>query len=186
MIFSSRTSGDLVDETGGAGMEKFRKIVETTTNIAIVIVAGTLLTFLFRGGFDRKDTESLQTIKPGQRVTLPSSFQPGSRTLILVLSNSCHFCTESAPFYQEIQEKTASRRDVRLVAVLPQAISEGKAYLEQLGIAPVEALSTPLSSIPVRATPTLVLVNPSGVVTDVWVGKLEPARQKDVVSKLGM
>ena len=42
----------------------------------------------------------------------------------------------------------------------------------------------PLNTLGVRGTPTLLLVNDAGVVTDVWVGKLEPDQQTQVLAAL--
>lgn len=165
--------------------EKFRRILEAITNFAIIIVAGTLLLHIYRAEFGSRTPESLSIVKPGERLSIPQ-IQPRSQTLVLALSNSCHFCSESGPFYRELQERTVSRRDILVVAVFPQATSESVPYLKTLGLAHIEVLSLPLTSIRVRATPTLILLDASGVVTDVWVGKLEPAKQKDVFSKLGL
>jgi hypothetical protein len=50
------------------------------------------------------------------------------RTLVLAISTQCHFCTESAPFFQRIQKD--GPKDLKMVAVLPQAVDEGRKYLE--------------------------------------------------------
>lgn len=43
----------------------------------------------------------------------------------------------------------------------------------------------PLNTLGVRGTPTLLIVNDAGVVTDVWVGKLEPDQETQVLTALG-
>ena len=53
------------------------------------------------------------------------------RTLVLAISTQCHFCTESAPFFQRIQKDRP--KDLKMVAVLPKrwmkagSISKGRA-----------------------------------------------------------
>jgi hypothetical protein len=42
----------------------------------------------------------------------------------------------------------------------------------------------PLNTLGVRATPTLLLVNDTGVVTDVWVGRLQPDQEAQVLTAL--
>jgi hypothetical protein len=71
-----------------------------------------------------------------------------------------------------------------LVAVLPQATEEGKRYLEGLGVDVNEIRQSSLSEIKVTGTPTLMLVNSDGIVTDSWVGKLPADQEADVLSKV--
>jgi hypothetical protein len=70
-----------------------------------------------------------------------------------------------------------------LLAVLPQPVEEGRRYLATLGVAVDEIKQSSLSSIDVRGTPTLMLVNSDGVVTDTWVGRLQAEQEAEVLSK---
>lgn len=103
-------------------------------------------------------------------------------TLVLAISTQCHFCTESAPFFQRIQKERA--KDLKLVAVLPQAVDEARKYLEGEGVQVDDVKQAPIASIGVTGTPTMLLVNASGVVTNVWVGRLEPGQQGQVLDVL--
>jgi hypothetical protein len=104
------------------------------------------------------------------------------RTLVLAISTQCHYCTESAPFFQRIQKERAT--DLKLVAVLPQAVDESRKYLEGEGVQVDDVKQAPVASIGVTGTPTMLLVNASGVVTNIWVGKLEPGQQGQVLDVL--
>jgi hypothetical protein len=42
----------------------------------------------------------------------------------------------------------------------------------------------PLDSIRVGGTPTLILTNDKGEVTDFWVGKLAPDKEVELINKL--
>lgn len=104
------------------------------------------------------------------------------RSLILAISTRCHFCTDSAPFFQRIgREKPAG---TKLLAVLPQAVEEARTYLDQQGVRVDDVRQAPLDSIKVSGTPTLLLVDNAGTVADVWVGKLEPSQEEDVLRVL--
>ncbi len=100
------------------------------------------------------------------------------RTLVLALSTQCHFCTESAPFFQRIQKETA--KGLKMVAVLPQPAEESRKYLQGEGVQVDDVKQARLSAIGVSGTPTLLLVDNSGKVADVWQGKL-PAEQEGQV-----
>lgn len=104
------------------------------------------------------------------------------RTLVLALSTHCHFCTESAPFFRRLTDETG--RQVKIVAVLPQSAGEAQTYLTGEGVHINDVKQAPLSSIGITGTPTLLLVDKSGIVTDVWVGKLQPEQEAQVLSAL--
>jgi peroxiredoxin len=104
------------------------------------------------------------------------------RTLVLALSTQCHFCTESAPFFQRIQKETA--KGLKMVAVLPQAVDESRKYLEGEGVQVDDVKQATLSAIGVTGTPTLLLVDNSGRVADVWQGKLQQGQEGQVLAVL--
>jgi thiol-disulfide isomerase/thioredoxin len=101
---------------------------------------------------------------------------------LLALSTTCHFCSESAPFYQQLAKERGS--NTRIVAVLPQSVSDSKDYLNNLGIFVDEVKQESLNTINVRGTPTLMLVNGDGVVVDEWMGRLSVEQEAEVLSKL--
>ena len=105
------------------------------------------------------------------------------KTLIVALQASCRFCNESAPFYKRLIENTKNK-NIKLVAVLPTDLEESKAHLNKFGLSELEVRQASLDSIQVEGTPTLLLVNSKGEVTDYWVGKLPPHKETEVLNKL--
>lgn len=103
------------------------------------------------------------------------------KTLVFAISSTCHFCTESAPFYRQLAE---SHESTQLIAVLPQPVTEGRRYVSGLGLEFDNVLQAPLNSINVRGTPTLLLVNRAGDVMGTWVGRLPPDREAEVLAQL--
>jgi thioredoxin-related protein len=104
------------------------------------------------------------------------------QTLVLALSTQCHFCTESAPFFQRIHNEAT--KEVRMVAVLPQAVDESRKYLLGEGVQVDDVKQATLSALGVSGTPTLLLVDNSGKVADVWQGKLAPDQEGQVLAVL--
>lgn len=104
------------------------------------------------------------------------------RTLVLALSTQCHFCTESAPFFQRIQKEAAN--NVKMVAVLPQAVADSRKYLDGEGVHVEDVKQATLATIGVTGTPTLILVDRSGKVADAWQGKLQPDQETAVLTVL--
>jgi hypothetical protein len=101
------------------------------------------------------------------------------RTLVLAISTRCHFCTDSAPFFQRISKEKPA--DTKLLAVLPQTVDESQKYLEKEGVRVDDVKQAQLDSIKVSGTPTLLLVDTAGTVAEAWVGKLEPSQEEDVL-----
>jgi thiol-disulfide isomerase/thioredoxin len=119
------------------------------------------------------------SIAPGTKISLPGfDFSKSGRTLLLALSTTCHFCSESAPFYQKLQRE--KRDNVRMVALLPQPLAESHAYLEKLGIKLDDVTQGPLSAVGVSGTPTLLLIDSQGAVLQSWVGKLSETAAEEV------
>ncbi len=106
------------------------------------------------------------------------------RTLLLVLQAGCHFCSESAPFYKRLAGEAAQASGIHLVAVLPQDVAEGSQYLNSLGLNIGDVRQAQLDALGVSGTPTLILIDGTGVVMKSWVGKLSGDREAEVLTQL--
>lgn len=109
-------------------------------------------------------------------------WQKNGRTLVLALSTQCHFCTASAPFFRTLVEQASN--NVKTVAVFPQSVDEAQKYLNGEGVRVDQIAQADLNRIGVRGTPTMLLVNNAGVVTNAWVGELQPSQQGQVLNAL--
>ena len=172
------------------------KKLEVLANIAVVITSLVLCSVLVKKYFfsASKHEASVQaspatspvsnslrrpSIEAGTKISLPGiDWSKSTRTVVLALSTTCHFCSESAPFYQELQQQ--KRDDVRLVALFPQPVEESHAYLNRLRIGINDIVQSPLSSVGASGTPTLLLIDNRGAVVDSWVGKLTDVAAEQV------
>ncbi|HEX8150573.1 MAG TPA: hypothetical protein VF591_25540 [Pyrinomonadaceae bacterium] len=164
---------------------KLTKGLEVSANVAIIVVAVLLCVVLvksyvipapaarqaagepagIRGALKRGDAVAVLGI----------DWQKNGKTLLLALSTACHFCTESGPFYQRLVRE---RGETRLVALVPQAEEEGQAYLRGLGVGIDEVRHIGFRDMGLTGTPTLLLVDEKGVVSDVWVGRSRRTKRK--------
>jgi len=162
--------------------------LELLTNLAIIVAAVLLSIVLIKNYLlpDRsKDSPRDFRVPAGAKVSLPGvDWSNNNQTLLLVLQKGCHFCTESAAFYQRLVRETAGRGNIHVIAVLPQAPDESRKYLDDLGVAIEEVKQAQLDSIGVHGTPTLILVNNQGVVMTSWVGKLDADGEAEVLRRL--
>ena len=106
-----------------------------------------------------------------------------SRTLVMALQTSCHFCTDSAPFYKRLVEKIKGK-NIKLIAVFPTDVKEARAHMDKLGLADIEVKQIEPNAFQVDGTPTLILLDQKGEVINHWIGKLPPEKEAEVVNEL--
>lgn len=169
-------------------MGKFSQKIELTANILIIVVAvifGVVLVqkYFFASAPTNNQPDRIQpTI--GTKVNLADedwSKQP--KTLIMALQTTCHFCNESAPFYKRLIQEMKGK-NVKLVAVFPTKIEESAAHLNELGLSGMEVKQSSLGNLQTSGTPTLILTNDKGEVTNFWVGKLPTDKEDEVLKQL--
>ena len=178
-------------------MNKLAQKIEFASHIAIIIVAVLISVVLVKNYLlpDSKTksnagnnaaiaSNAVEAGIVGKAISLPDTdWKRSDQTFVFVLSTGCHFCTESAPFYKQVVQKR-KQGSTRLIAVLPQGVEEGRKYLGDLGIAVDEVRQATPSSLGVRGTPTLLLVNKDGVITSSWRGKLPTEKEAEVMARL--
>ena len=168
-------------------MNNLHKRLEAVANIAIILVAISLIAVLAKRYIFSRGNQTTDEIQSnvGTKVSqLDIDWSKSDKNLVLMLSNSCRYCTESAPFYQRLVQERTQRDTFRLTAVLPQPVNDGRSYLNGLGVNINEIKQLSPGAIRLRGTPTLLLVNSAGVVTDEWLGKLPPEKETEVLTRL--
>lgn len=132
-------------------------------------------------------TDDLKTssVNPiGKSIPLQDiNWKDNKSTLVLYLSNTCGYCSSSGPFYQELVKKNSENK-IKLVTVLPQSVDDGKEYMKKLGVNIEDIYSSRLTEIGVSATPTILLVNEDGVVSEMWRGRLSPEKENELLKRL--
>lgn len=73
---------------------------------------------------------------------------------------------------------------MKTVAILPQSVAAAEQYLNGEGVHVDQVRQVTLGDIGIRATPTMLLVNSAGVVTKIWVGRVKPEQEQDVLTAL--
>lgn len=162
---------------------RFAKSLDNVVNVLIIIVALLLIGFLIQQFLlPRGPSRRMPVV--GKTLDLPSQlFTVRPKTLILGLSATCHFCTESAPFYRRLME-TVKDENTKIIAILPGTLEESSNYLAKLGLYGVEIYPAPISSVNSDATPTLVLANEKGEVSAFWIGKLSTEQETEVIDQV--
>lgn len=164
-------------------MSPLLRRIELVANVCIIIVALVICAALAKRFLLKPSTASdVPGVAAGTKVNLSGiDWARNGKTLLLVLSTNCRFCSASAPFYQHLVIKAES---AKLVAVLPQSVEQSKEYLKSLSVPIGDVKQASPAALGARATPTLILVNSAGLVTDSWVGQLSADKEVEVLARL--
>jgi hypothetical protein len=164
---------------------KLKSYLEVATNIAVLLVALAVLSTFAWNYFGRNPTPQLQAgFQKGQPFAqVPGvSYSSSPQTLLIAMSTSCHYCTESLPFYKQLAEaQRTSGRQTHVVAVFPNQEAEVRQYVQQnkLGLDTVAGVD--LGALNISGTPTAVMIDDNGKVQDFWIGKLPEAQERQVI-----
>jgi peroxiredoxin len=102
-------------------------------------------------------------------------YAAAKRTAVLFIRSTCHYCTESMPFYQDLMKGGA-----RLVAISGEPQESLNAYLDEHGLS-IESATVERASWPkLTGTPTLLIVDDTGRVVKSWIGLLSAPDQQAV------
>jgi hypothetical protein len=168
-------------------MNKFFRWANFTANLLIIIAVLLFAGFaVHKYGLNKTpiNQPALTTPVIGSSISLAGVNWAGKpKTLILALQTQCRFCNESAPFYKRLIE-SAQAKHVRLIAVFPTSAEAGSKHLRELGLAIEEVKQSPLSSLQVGGTPTLILANDKGEIAKFWVGKLNSDQEAKLLTEL--
>lgn len=157
--------------------------VEVAANVAIICASVVLCIALAKNHLWSNPAPGIpHAVSPGTRLAVEGvDWRASRKTLLVALQAGCKFCAQSAPFYRRLADE-ASTHGVRLIALLPQPSEEARSYLEGLNVPIFDVKDARRLDVPVRATPTLILVDNQGVVTKSWQGLLHNDKEDEVLT----
>ena len=169
-------------------MSKVYQKIELTANILIIVVAVLIAGVFAQRYFFPNTSHSPERKTPtiGNKISdTDFDWSKSGKNVLLVLSKGCKYCAESAGFYKQLIRQTQDK-NVKVTAVLPQTKEEAETYLNELGISGIEIKQSSLDSLNVGGTPTIIVADDKGEISDVWMGKLPPEKETEVINKLIM
>lgn len=167
--------------------------LQSVTDVVTLLTCLAIVGFITHTYFSRAGSPSSpQSYKAGDTISDVKGvrFDTAERTLVMAITEGCHFCQESMPFYQALVSAASERRSsgrLRIVAVTTDPREAATANLRDRNVVIDDVVSLDPDSVRtfrVAGTPTLLLVNRRGVVESVWVGKLDEAREREVLAKI--
>ncbi len=154
-------------------------------NISILLVAVVLATVLVKKFVFQPTQNPEYRIAANATLSIHGiNWADSDRTVLIALAKECKYCSDSAEFYRRLTAGIASQSNTRLIAVFSEKESQAEEYLKQLQVPIRELRYLSLQSLGIRSVPTVAILDPNGVVTDMWLGKLSPLEEKALMSKL--
>ena len=104
-------------------------------------------------------------------------------TLLLALSPTCPFCTQSLPFYRELSNMRDSlSSDTGIVAIVDSSdfLNMQQRLLEREGVGVDSILSVRFDVIGIYGVPEVLHLDSSGVVAARWIGVLDQEGESEV------
>ncbi|HSK73839.1 MAG TPA: hypothetical protein VK892_19230 [Pyrinomonadaceae bacterium] len=169
-------------------MSKINQKMELAANILIVVVSLLIIGVIVQQYFFSSPAVSNQMPRQqptvGKKVNLEKvNFSNYPKTVVLALQTTCGYCNESAPFYKRMLEETKGK-NIKFIAVFPTPVEDSTKHLERLGINGFEVKQAPISALEASGTPTLILTNDKGEVTNFWIGKLPADKETEVINQI--
>lgn len=173
--------------------EQKKTKLDTAANVAIIVVcamAAVALSLTIRDRmFPPRPPGAPPQVEKGEQFDQLKNVVPAGsdRALVVAVSPQCHFCNDSLPFYKTlVDQRNQKGSGVKFVAAVPNeaAKAEESQKFTGAGVQVDNMVHLDFASIKVPGTPTLLLVDKQGKVLDVWVGKLDGDREKEVLETL--
>jgi hypothetical protein len=162
---------------------KMKSKIEAVANVIVIVFAVVVGSVFLK---DRLSTDAPESneIKAGDKLANLDGWDWGAhdQTLVLVLRKGCHFCEDSAPFYQRLSSQPQQGgSNSTIVAVFPDTTDAVKEVVQSEGLGVNALAGVPLEKLKIFATPTVLLVDKSGTVLQAWIGMLSPRQELEVI-----
>lgn len=166
----------------------FTNIVNASV-LVVCVILGVSVTLQLVDRFSRRQPATAATTVYRVGDVMPAlsdySFSSADATLVLAVRSTCGFCTKSMPFYRRlIDDIKGARVNATVVAVSIDSIEELKQYFDAHTVSPELFRAVSSEYLRIVGTPTILLVDPSGVVKNAWIGLLDAEGEAAVLSAI--
>jgi hypothetical protein len=102
-------------------------------------------------------------------------------TAVVMLSSTCEYCNQSMPIFRSI---FAGGSALAVVVAGTESAESLRAYSESHGFKADRYVTLSTAAIPVRVTPAMLLVDPSGVIRGAWMGQPTPNVKRSMIKAI--
>jgi thioredoxin-related protein len=163
------------------------KILDRAGSIAIIIACIVFIGVVVHKYLiaDKRASALPAEVPIGKKLDLPDvTWEGNGHTVIIALQKGCIFCDKSASFYRRLNHEISKKRNISIVAVLPDTVEDSREHLKVLDMPFNEVRQSQFKSIGVSGTPTLLVADKTGTVINGWVGKLSSEQETEVLQVL--
>jgi len=157
--------------------------IEVVANIVVILLAAVIGSVYLKDRFSAPNPAPNE-VKAGDKLPHLDGWDWGAhdRSLVLVLKKGCHFCEDSAPFYQRLAaQQRVEGKDTAIVAVFPDTADTVKEVVQAEALGVHALAGVPLEKLKVSGTPSVLLVDRNGTVVNAWIGMLSPKQELEVM-----
>lgn len=157
--------------------------IEAVANVIVIVFAVVVGSVFLKDRLSTVAPES-NVVKAGDKLASLDGWDwdAHDQTLVLVLRKGCHFCEDSAPFYQRLITQQQQGGSIStIVAIFPDTSDAVKEVVQSEGLRVHALAGVPLEKLNISATPTLLLVDRRGTVLNAWIGMLSPREELEVM-----
>lgn len=163
--------------------------LEVLTNVMVLVAAVSIIAVLALNYFGgRKPAPRIvEGLQKGQQLPAISGidYRASASTLLVAMSTKCVYCTQNIPFYNQLADmKNTGKVSLRTVALFPNSDNEVQHYVQQHQLKIDHKSSVDFGQLKLAGTPTMILVDENGRVTNFWVGALKPDAQQQFLESL--
>lgn len=168
--------------------DKWSRGIERSAYIAITVMALTATVVLVKRYLVNSPPQTRDTrIREGTTLSLPEvDWGTVEKSVVLVLSTECHYCSANAEFYERLAMHAAQRetKSIRIIAIFPQAADVAEKYLSGAGVHVPVVKGVHPRAVGASVTPTVILVDNKGIVMKSWVGELHSDGETEILTLL--
>lgn len=174
-------------KTGSQIVERKKSsYLETLTNVAVILVAVTVISTLVLNYYELRRAPNMQTgLQRGSVLAqLPNTdYQASPQTLLIALDTKCSYCQDGIPFYNSLlAAQKSSASSTRIIAIFPNSKKEVTNFLQQNQLNLETIGEVKFNPLRISGTPTMILVNADGRVENFWIGKITPPQEAQVIA----
>jgi hypothetical protein len=173
---------------------RFTKLsaLEAAANVAVVVLCAVAVTQVAWHQPRRTETPGAGPVgdsvlrsrySVGQQAPLVpnTAYADAECTVLLALKSTCRYCSDSMAFYGRLQHRIQDAHG-HLVVLWQDTAGLARDYLQGHRLSVDSVVLVSFARLGIPGTPTLMLVDPAGMVRGVWIGYLAEAEQNEVLS----
>jgi glutaredoxin/rhodanese-related sulfurtransferase len=125
------------------------------------------------------------SVAPGSSFRLDGvDWRNARRHLIVAVSSTCPYCKADAGLYRALAELAAADAELQMIVVGNEKQDALRRWLKDNGITARKVISLPSpQTLGIRSTPTLLIVDARGVITDVLQAKASPSDVERILQR---